>query len=527
MRRRTLLGTGLGLLAPLPASRATQAADPTTLVYSWPVNVGPLNPHLYAPNQMFAQGMVYEPLVRYAAGGAIEPALAVSWSVGDDGRSYLFNLRPEVKFSDGTPFDAAAVKANFDAILRNARRHAFLELVAQIEAVEVVDPLTVRLNLQNAYFPTLNELSLIRPIRFLAPSAFPEDGDTSAGIKAPIGTGPWKLGQSVRGERDEFVRNEHYWGARPKMERVTVRVVPDPNSRALALEIGEIDLVYGTDQIGSEAFRRFQADPRLVTAISQPVSSRVLAINSNLAPTSDIRVRQAILHAVNRASLVKNVLLDLERPAEALFSPTFPYADIRLAGVPFDRARATALLEEAGWQLPAGAAIRSKDGVELGIELCFTGTDALQKAIAEAVQSDLRKVGIAVGLTGEEASAFYNRQRSGAFGMIFGDTWGAPYDPPSFMSSMRAPSHGDYQAQLGLPMKPLIDERIKTALLSTSEEQRRDDYAWLLRTLHDQAVYLPISYTTVMLAHRRDLSGITFGVTKNEIPFAGMSKTAG
>jgi nickel transport system substrate-binding protein len=527
MRRRTLLGSGLGLLASLPATRPAMAGDPEALVYSWPSNVGPLNPHLYAPNQMFAQGMVYEPLVRYAEGGAIEPALALSWSVSDDGRSYTFDLRPGVKFSDGTAFDAAAVKANFDTILKNANRHAFLELVAQIDAVEVIDALTVRLNLKNAYFPTLNELSLVRPIRFLAPSAFPPNGDTASGIRAPIGTGPWKLVESLRGERDEFVRNEHYWGARPRMERITVKVVPDPNSRALALEIGEIDLVHGTDQIGSEAFRRFQADPRFVTAISQPVASRVLAINSNLVPTSDLRVRQAVLHAVNRASLVKNVLLGLERPAEALFSPTFPYADVGLEVVPFDRARAMALLEEAGWQLPAGGVIRARDGAELAVELCFTGTDALQKAIAEAVQSDLRKVGIAVRLTGEEESAFEARQRSGAFGMIFGDTWGAPYDPPSFMSSMRAPSHGDYQAQLGLPMKALIDQRIKEALLSTSEEQRGQDYAWLLRTLHEQAVYLPISYTTVMMAHRKDLTGAGFGVTKNEIPFAAMAKTAG
>ncbi len=141
------------------------------LTYSWPSNAGPLNPHLYAPNQMFAQASVYEPLVKYRGDGSIEPWLATSWTISEDGRTYDFVLRPGVTFSDGTPFDAAAVKANFDAILANRPRHAWLDLVQQIERTEVVGPLAFRLVLKAPHYPTLLELSLPRPFRFLSPRA--------------------------------------------------------------------------------------------------------------------------------------------------------------------------------------------------------------------------------------------------------------------------------------------------------------------------------------------------------------------
>ncbi|ALJ39340.1 hypothetical protein AEJ54_04460 [Azospirillum sp. Sp 7] len=115
------------------------ASPKGTLTYSWTGNVGPLDPHRYSPNQMFAQAMVYEPLVRYREGGAIEPWLATAWTVSPDGRTYDFTLREGVVFSDGSPFDAAAVKANFDAVLADRARHDWLELIAQIREVSVLD----------------------------------------------------------------------------------------------------------------------------------------------------------------------------------------------------------------------------------------------------------------------------------------------------------------------------------------------------------------------------------------------------
>ncbi|PHK94153.1 nickel ABC transporter, nickel/metallophore periplasmic binding protein [Pseudoroseomonas rhizosphaerae] len=518
MRRRSLLRalpalSGLPVL-PRPAAAASRPL-PRTLRFSWAGNAGPLHPHRYAPNQMYAQAMLYEPLVRYMEGGRLAPALATAWEREDDGRGYVFTLRPGLRFTDGAPFDAAAVVANIRALLAQPSRHNWLELVAQIEDVEAVDPGTVRLRLRGPYHPALMELALIRPLRFASPAVLRPDG----GVDAPIGTGPWLLAETHPGQHDLFRRNPGYWGEPPALEQVMVRVVSDSNTRALALEAGEIDLVYGTDQLDADTFRRFAADRRFTTAISPPLATRLVALNSARFPTDDPAVRRAIAHGIDRAALVRHVLLDTEPAAGTLFAENFPYTGLGLRAPAFDRAAAVALLEQAGWHLPPGARLRQREGRELVLDLCFTGGDALQKALAEAMQGDLARIGIGARLLGEDSATYLGRQKSGEFGMIFADTWGAPYDPHAFLGSMRQPAHADYQAQRGLPMKDEVDRRIGAVLATTDEEKRAAEYRWLLTTLHEQAVYFPISFLTNKLVHRADLGAVPFGGTRYEIPF--------
>ncbi|WP_207457915.1 nickel ABC transporter substrate-binding protein [Azospirillum sp. SYSU D00513] len=521
-----------GLLAALLLPGAlfpAAAAEPRTLTYSWPSNVGPLNPHLYAPNQMFAQAMVYEPLVRYGPGGRIVPWLAETWEVSGDGRAYTFRLRHGVRFSDGTPFDADAVKRNIEAVLAAPERHGWLELVAQIEGADALDPLTLRLRLKQPYQPALQELALVRPLRFLSPAAMPEDGNTARGIKAPVGTGPWVLAETRRGEYDLFVRNDHYWGERPRFDRVLVKVIPDPNSRLLAFEAGELDLIYGSgdSQIGPDSFRRFAESGRWRTALSEPLATRTLTLNGSDGPTAELDVRRAIQRAVNRPLLLRAVLEGMEHPAEALFAPNLPYADLGLTAPPHDPAAAMALLEGSGWAATPGRPYREKDGRELAVELCFIGNDPQQKAVAEVVQSDLKRVGIRALLVGEEANAIAERMRTGRFGMVFADSWGAPYDPHSFLGSMRVPSHADYQAQRALPMKAEIDAGIGRALVSSDEAERKSLYRKVLTTLHEQAIYLPLSHMAGSFVHGANVTGVRFGWTMYEIPFEAMDKVEG
>lgn len=205
----TLRRTLFALLA--CASFIVHAAAPDEITTAWPVNVGPLNPHLYTPNQMFAQSMVYEPLVKYQADGSVIPWLAKSWTHSEDGKTWTFTLRDDVKFSNGEPFDAEAAAENFRAVLDNRQRHAWLELANQIVDVKALSKTELQITLKSAYYPFLQELALPRPFRFIAPSQF-KNHETMNGIKAPIGTGPWILQESKLNQYDVFVRNENYWG---------------------------------------------------------------------------------------------------------------------------------------------------------------------------------------------------------------------------------------------------------------------------------------------------------------------------
>ena len=517
MRKLVLASTiALGLAAgTVHAARLNMAAAS---------NVGPLNPHLYSPNQMYGQAMVYESLVKYVEGGKIVPWLAESWQISADGKTYTFKLRKGVKFTDGTPFDANAVKKNVDAVLANRARHGWLDLISQIDRAEVIDASTVSFVLKNQYYPFLQDMALVRPLRFISPASIPASGNTAEGIKAPIGTGPWQVSEMRMGEFDLFKRNDNYWGKKPSYKEIMFKVLPDPNSRALALESGQVDLVYGDGLLSPDAFNRFSKMPgRFAAASSQPLKTRMLAMNSKRFPTDDLAVRKALEHAVNKDAITKNVLYGIEKRADTVYASSVPYANIGLKPYAYNPAESERLLEAAGWKLQAGQKVRSKEGKLLEMDLCFVGNDGKDKAIAEVIQADLAKVGVKINLIGEESSAKSAREKDGSFHLIFNGTWGPPYEPHSFTASMRKPSHADYQAQSGLPMKAEIDKKITEVLLTTNEAKRAEMWRWILTTLHEQAVYLPISYTTLnAVSNSKKVGNVTFGQTANEIPFETM-----
>jgi len=501
------------------ASFFAQAAAPDELTTAWPVNVGPLNPHLYTPNQMFAQSMVYEPLVKYQADGSVIPWLAKSWTHTADGKTWVFTLRDGVTFSNGEPFNAQAAAENFRAVLDNRQRHAWLELARQITDVKALSDSELQITLKSAYYPFLQELALPRPFRFIAPSQF-KNNETMNGINAPIGTGPWVLKESRLNQVDVLVRNDRYWGKKPAIRQITVKVIPDPTTRAVAFETGDIDLLYGNEGLlPLDTFARFSQSPQYRTQLSQPVETVMLALNSSKAPTDDLAVREALNSAVNKKSLIDNALYGTQKVADTLFAPSVPYANIGLKPREYDPKQATTLLEQAGWNTVSGKAIREKNGQPLRVELAYIGTDALSKSMAEIIQADMRQVGVDVALVGEEESSIYARQRDGRFGMIFNRTWGAPYDPHAFMSSMRVPSHADYQAQRGLADKPVIDKEIGEVLSTRDEPQRQALYRDILTRLHNDAVYLPISYVSMMVVAKPELGVIPFAPIASDIPF--------
>ena len=160
-----------------PPSKAE--APRTELAYASTKDIRNINPHLYS-GEMAAQNMVFEPLVVNTKEG-VKPWLAESWEISPDGKEYTFHLRKNVAFTDGTPFNAEAVKANMDAIVSNLPRHAWLDMVNEIDRNEAVDEYTYKLVLKHPYYPTLVELGLTRPFRFISPKCF-IDGETKNGV---------------------------------------------------------------------------------------------------------------------------------------------------------------------------------------------------------------------------------------------------------------------------------------------------------------------------------------------------------
>ena len=498
------------------ASEAGASEGKEELVFVTYRDIRDLNPHLYA-GEMYAQEMLYETLVNITADG-YEGCLAESWDISDDGKTYTFHIRDGVKFSDGEVCDANAIKANFDAIIENKDRHTWLEMMNLLVGVSAPDDKTFVIELSEPYYPLLTELGVTRPFAMISPKAM-KDGSTKDGVNAYIGTGPYVLTDFVTDEYAVFEANENYWGEQPKIKKITVKVIPDNQTRILALEKGEIDMIFGKNMIDADAINQYTGNDKFTVSLSDPTSTRQIVLNTTRDVLADKEVRQALQHATNKQAISDGIFYGLEQPADTLFAKTVPYCDIDLEPYAYDVELAQSMLDEAGWVVGSDK-IREKDGQKLNIDLLYNSDSVTEKAIAEYLQSEYQKIGISLNIHGEEEQSYRDNMKAGNFDMVFNICWGTPYDPQSSLAAMRAPVYGDYAAQLGLEDKADIDQAITDILVSTDETKRQELYTFVLTRLHEDAVYIPLTYECNKAIYRSDLQGFHFTQTQYEVPFA-------
>jgi nickel transport system substrate-binding protein len=487
---------------------------------SWPLDIGPANPHLYAPNEMFAQAMLYDPLVSYGDQGEIKPALATDWQVSKDGKSYVFTLREGVKYSDGSTLTGVNVKRNIEAVLGNMDQHSWLEAVSIIDKVEVIDKLKVKIVLKQPYYPFLQELTLIRPLRMLGDKGFPASGSTAEEIAAPIGTGPWILTDYVQGSHAEFTRNDNYWGEKPVIKKVIIKVIPDSQTRIMALEKGEIDLIFGSGQLAPVEYQTMQQKGSYQAMISGPLSTRVLAINSTIAPTNEKEVRLALQHVMDRKTIVEHLLNGLEEEAQSLLSPGFPYSDIKVGQYEYNVDEAKRLLDHAGWKVVDGKQFRMKGDQALQVTIPYRSTDVVHKGILEYLQSAWREIGIDVQLQAEESQIYNQKTRAGQFNLTFNDTWGVPYDPHMFIRTMIGENQLGYYVQKGTAISSSFTANVDKVIRTTDENERRALYESILQGIHEEAMFIPISYRTNYLVANDRVKGLQFTPHQYEVPLS-------
>ncbi len=476
----------------------------TEIISAWDVNVGKINPHLYSPNQMYAQVMIYQGLVRYTEEG-IQPEIAESWEISNEGKTYTFHIKRDLKFSDGSPLDAYAIQSNFDAILENKSRHSWLGITNKIKSYKALNPLVFELELNSPYVATLNELSLARPFRIIAQNAM-INKSTKDGIRAPIGSGAFMLEESVLGVRDVFVPNPYFSGKKPQISRLVMKILPDAHARILAFESGALDILVGRDSISRENFKRLSQNTKYQTITSKPQGTFQIVLNASKdRPTSNKDLRKAIIMAVNKNLIWEKILLQIDPKADFLFNPLLSFSNVGLEKVPFNVAEAKRLLKDKKFK---------------PLEFVYIANNPIQKAIAEAIALDLSKIGLEIRLVASESIGFYQSQKNGNFDLIFNDTWGNPYDPYSFIASMLVPSHADFTIQKDLTNKKDIDANIYRILNAYGDKELQQEYTNLLTALHQSDIYLPLAYTLVLGVYHKDkIQSYHFGNMESEFLF--------
>ncbi|MCV9885503.1 staphylopine-dependent metal ABC transporter substrate-binding lipoprotein [Metabacillus halosaccharovorans] len=493
----------------------------TDLIYATAKDINDMNPHLYT-GSMPAQGKVYESLVENTEEG-IKPLLAESWEISDDGKVYTFQLRQDVKFHDGEPFNADAVKKNIDAVQENAEKHAWIKLSTKIDSVDVVDEYTVKIILSEPYYPTLVELSMTRPYVFISPKDFINNG-TKDGVSGFNGTGPYILAEHKTDQYATFKANENYWGGTPKIKTITSKVLPAGETTFLAMKKGEVNFAFtddrGADSLDVEAINQLvdSGDYQLVR--SEPMNTKMIVANSSKTdhPVTEKAVREAIWHSIDRETIAKDILNGTETVANTLFSKNVNYADVDLKKRDYDVEKAKTILEDAGWEIESGGAVRTKAGKKLVMNLYYDSNSSSQKTQAEFIQASVKEIGIELEIIGEESTSIANRRATGDYDLLFNQTWGLAYDPQSTIAAFTSDASYLHTTK-GMEHADELYKKIDEVMVSTDEETRQSLYADILTMVHEEAVFIPISNGSVTVLAPKSLTGLSFKQTQFELPF--------
>ena len=379
--------------------------------------------------------------------------------------------------------------------------------------VSAPDENTFVIEMSEPYYPMLTELGCIRPFAMISPNCM-INGSTKDGVNGHIGTGPYVLTDFVTDEYAVFERNENYWGNAPAIRKITVKVIPDNQTRIMALESGEIDLIFGKNMIDADAISQYLDSDKFTVGLSDPTSTRHIVMNTTHEILGDPAVRKALQHATDRQTISDGIFYGLEQPADTLYATTVPYCNVGLKPYEYSTETAAQLLDEAGWVLGSDK-MRAKDGKQLALDLLYNSDSVTEKTIAEYLQSEYLKLGISMTIHGEEEQSYRDNMKAGNFDMVFNICWGMPYDPQSSLAAMRAPVYGDYAAQQGLEDKAEIDEAITKILTSTDETERQELYKSVLTNLHEDPQALEHVIRKVAEAFKGDLI-----VTENGIATA-------
>ncbi|MBA8900941.1 ABC transporter substrate-binding protein [Phyllobacterium sp. P30BS-XVII] len=315
---------------------------------------------------------VFEGLTRIDSKGAVLPALAESWTVSEDGKTYTFNLHKDVKFHDGTAFDAQDVKFSLDRARDEKSTNPQKPLFASIDTIEVVDPLTVKVTLKQPNGDFLYNMGWAAAV-----IVAPESADTNK--EKPVGTGPFKLDNWAKGSQITISKSPAYWGTPAPLDKATFRIIPDPAAATAALLAGDVQAFPVFPSY--EAVPQFQADPRFKVVIGTTEGETVLGMNNQKPPFDNLKVRQAITHAIDRKALIDGALFGLGTPIGSFFPPHHP-AYIDLTGESaYDPALAKKLLAEAG----------HPDGFKTTLKL---PPPVYARRGGEIIAAELREIGI-------------------------------------------------------------------------------------------------------------------------------------
>ncbi|MCW8907512.1 MAG: ABC transporter substrate-binding protein [Sedimenticola sp.] len=449
-----------------------------------------LDPHaVTALNDFRILVNLYDGLVRYREGTLeIAPALAERWEISPDGTRYRFFLRQGVRFHDGTPLNAVAVKFNFERMLDEAHPYhdtgpfplAFF--FSAVEEVRVIDPLTVEFQLEQPYAPFLSNLAYPTGL-MVSPAAVRKHGKAYG--RHPAGTGAFRFAEWQANAKVVLLRNPDYWDGAPPLEAVIFRPVSDPNTRMAELLSGGIDLML---EVPPDSLQPLREDSAYRVHEQAGPHLWYLILNTREGPFSDSRVRQAANYAINKRGLVENILQGSAEVAAGPIAPAFAWAhNPEVTPYPYDPEQARALLREAGY-----------DGSPVTLYVTEGGSGMLDPVImGTAIQADLQAVGMPVKIETYEWNTYLGRVNPGLAGKAdMAEMAWMTNDPDTLpfltLHSQALPSEGGFNS--GYYSNPQLDALLDRARRSTDSGERAELYHQVQALVHQEAPWVFVAH---------------------------------
>jgi len=334
--RSLILGT---CTAALMAGGAVAKSDITVAMQLEPPHLDPTSAAAGAIDSVLYSN-VFEGLTRFMGDGSVVPGLAKSWEISEDGLTYTFRLQENVTFHDGTTMDANDVKFSLDRINAEDSANAQKALFSAISEVNVIDPSTVEIKLSAPNGNMLFNLAWGDAV-----IVAPESIDNIKQL--PIGTGAFKFTSWTQGDNIKIEKNPNYWGAPAALDVATFKFISDPTAAFASVMAEDVDVFTGFP--APENLPQFEADPRFQVLVGSTEGETILAMNNKQAPFDNVKVREAVAHAINRQAIIDGAMFGYGTPIGTHFAPHNP-AYVDETGISaFDPEKSKALLAEAGF----------------------------------------------------------------------------------------------------------------------------------------------------------------------------------
>ncbi len=435
---------------------------------------------------------IYETLLKYKNDSIdLEPGLAQSWTISDDGLTYTFKLRKGVKFHDGTDFNARAVKYNFDRQMpgrRTANMPYAPVMFGDVKSITAVDDYTLEIVLNRRSTPFLRNMALCISAPIISPAALEKYGNNVS--EHPVGTGPYKFVAWDRGQQLILTANENYWGAKPHVRNVIYKIIKDPSARVVALNNGEVDIINGIDAHVIEQIKKSGSQIYKGEGIN---TSYIAFNNRDGFVTADKTVRLAIAQAINVPEMINTLYQDYASPAHSYIPPGLAGYDPAVKAPEFNpEAAAKALKEKGITRLRAITSSSARATNPLGGQV-----------LAEAVQAYLKKAGVELTIDVYDWAGFKSRLLTESWDLAFVG-WMGNGDPDQFIKNLASKQP---VANNGLWHNKEFEKIVQNATWVPDGPERSRLYSRADAILMEDVGILPLFHSSILLASRPGIGG--------------------